>query len=192
MCEEGDADEPHGNRPQIREERAQLGARDLGAAAQRLAHQRDRERGSRDCADESCGDRAAEAIAGGCESGKEHEPDEQWKNVGRRERVEPLQTLQDAERDRKHERGDQRALGEDDDADGMDVEQVREWCRERERHEHERSGRGKPDPERCTRERGRAALVAGCDAARDLARDGHLQGGGRNQHDGEEPEQCGQ
>ena len=83
--------------------------------------------------------------------------------------MEPLSALQDAEGDRIDERGDQRDLGERDDADGVDVEQARERKREHAGEREQRPCRESGDLERRSCERVGLAELAARDEARDLA-----------------------
>ena len=103
--------------------------------------------------------------------------------------MEPLYALQHADRHRKDQRGGKGDLGEHDDSDRVDVEQIGERNRQCECERNEGAGRDNGNPQRSTREHVGSLGITRCDAPRDLAGDCHLQCAGGNQHDGEKAEQ---
>ncbi len=103
--------------------------------------------------------------------------------------MKALLALQDAHRDRKHERRRERAHREHDEGDRVDVQHVRERSRERERHDEERDRRDHGEAQRASRQTFGPRRVGRRGASRDLTRHGHLQRTCGNEHDGEETEE---
>ena len=138
--EECDPDEPDDDRSEVAEKRTELGSRARRAAPQWLADDGHRECGARDRPGNGREDRASEAVAGRGGHGEDRDTQGERRDVHHGQGVEPLLSLEHADRHREDQRRQEGGLGEHHRGGGVDVEHVGEWNGERQGNGDERYG----------------------------------------------------